>query len=94
MYAHRGIAGRIGILSPVIMVWGIIGGLGYVYITSFIGHYWESNPLMVILLSIPYYFVYINIWAHLTMCMLVESGKVSKRWVIIKLIYYMCKQFV
>jgi hypothetical protein len=73
--------GRISVVAPIIIVLGIINGLEWIYIEEFLLFYWTKYPLMVFLISIPFYINSFLIYANLTACAIVDPGGVSKEWV-------------
>lgn len=82
MYAHKDTLGKIWILSPIILVLGIIFGLEWVYIDQFLLCYIRDYPLLVICSSIPFYIDTILIFANLFVCAIVDPGEVSRTWVL------------
>lgn len=88
MYAHKNTWGKLWLLSPIIIVLGIIFGLEWVYIDQFIGYYWQYYPLFVFSFSIFFYIDSALIFVNLFVCAVVDPGEVSKSWVM--LLYKYC----
>jgi len=87
MYANKSFFGKLYLLSPIIIVLGIILGLEWIYIDQFLGYYWKLYPIMVFLISIPFYINTLGIFANLFVCAIVDPGGVSKDWVFFNIIY-------
>ena len=73
--------GKFWILSPIILVLGIVFGLEWVYIDQFLFYYWDKYPLFLFIFSIPFYIDSILIFVNLFVCAAVDPGEVSKSWV-------------
>ena len=83
MFAHRSFAGKLWLLSPILIVLGIVIGLEWIYIDQFLGTYWKKCPTTVFFISIPFYINSFLIFATLFASAIVDPGTVSKDWVLI-----------
>ena len=81
MYANQGVLGKLWILSPILIVLGIVGGLEWIYIELFLQKYWREHALAVFCVSIPFYVNTLLIFANLLACAIVDPGGVSEDWV-------------
>jgi len=86
MYAHKNILGKLWLLSPIIIVLGIVLGLEWIYIDQFIGYYWQYYPMFVFFISIPFYVNSALIFVNLFVSAIVDPGEVSRTWVLLVLI--------
>lgn len=81
MYSQRTFMGKLSLLSPILIVLGIVLGLEWIYIDQFLGTYWKSYPVMIFLISIPFYINTFGIFANLFVSAVVDPGGVNKDWV-------------